>query len=142
MKINPYYIAGGVALLVILIVVFTQRSDWDANRFILSADSKGNLTPVSESYFEDQEKKIMEKVAEKMRSLDFEWVKPVSGPNVMWRGQHQGSASSGQFKEILMAGGNCGGIHAEGRYVCPAGSMPFTHGKSNGRCGCAVWKYG
>lgn len=57
MKIDKYYIAAGVALLVILIVVFTQRSDWNANRFILSADSKGNLTPVSESYFDGEEKK-------------------------------------------------------------------------------------
>ena len=69
MKIDKYYIAGGVAILVILIVVFTQRSDWDANKFILSADSKGNLTPVSESYFEDQEKKIMEKVDRKVADL-------------------------------------------------------------------------
>ena len=70
MKIDKYYIAGGVAILVILIVVFTQRSDWDANKFILSADSKGNLTPVSEKYFEDQEKKIMEKVAGKVAELE------------------------------------------------------------------------
>jgi hypothetical protein len=58
MKINPYYIAGAVAVLVILIVVFTQRSDWDAANFILRTDSEGNLTPISESYFEGEEQRM------------------------------------------------------------------------------------
>tara|TARA_B110000902_G_C13825810_1_gene405499 strand:+ start:39 stop:467 length:429 start_codon:yes stop_codon:yes gene_type:complete len=142
MKINPYYIAGGVALLVILIVVFTQRSDWKADRFILSADSKGNLTPVSESYFEGEEKKMMEKVAGKLAGLEFTFVKPVSGPNVMWRNQHQSHASDGGWRERLLNGESCGQIASEGRYVCPAGSMAYAVSKGNGRCGCVVWKYG
>lgn len=69
MKIDKYYIAAGVALLVILIVVFTQRSDWNADRFILSADSKGNLTPVSESYFEGEEKRMKGVVDGKVADL-------------------------------------------------------------------------
>jgi hypothetical protein len=54
----------GLALVsvVILIVVFTQRSDWDADRFILSADSEGNLDPVSEKYFADNEKALLASV--------------------------------------------------------------------------------
>ena len=69
MKINKYYIAAGVALLVILIVVFTQRSDWDENNFILSADNKGNLTPISEKYFEDEEKRLIKVVNTKLAEI-------------------------------------------------------------------------
>ena len=142
MKIDKYYIAAGVALLVILIVVFTQRSDWNADRFILSADSKGNLTPVSESYFDGEEKKLMEKVDGKLRSLEFTYVKPVSGPSVMWRGQHRMVAEHGEWIPRLLKGESCGQLASEGRYVCPAGSMAYAVSKGNGRCGCVVWKYG
>ena len=142
MKINPYYIAAGVALLIILIVVFTQRSDWDAANYILSADAEGNLTPVSESYFDGEEKKLMEKVDGKLRALEFTFVKPVSGPNVIWRGQHQSHASHHEWIPRLLGGESCGQLASEGRYVCPAGSMAYAVAKGNGRCGCVVWKYG
>lgn len=69
MKINKYYIAAGVAILVILIVVFAQRSDWDENRFILSADSEGNLTPISESYFDGEEKRLINVVNTKLAEI-------------------------------------------------------------------------
>jgi hypothetical protein len=70
MKINPYYIAGAVAVLVILIVVFTQRSDWDATRHILSSDSEGNLTPISESYFEGEEQRLIGVVNAKLAEVN------------------------------------------------------------------------
>ena len=70
MKIDKYYIAGGVAILVILIVVFTQRSDWDATRHILSSDSEGNLTPISESYFEGEEQRLIGVVNAKLAEVN------------------------------------------------------------------------
>jgi hypothetical protein len=55
---------------VILIVVFTQRSDWDADKFILSADSEGNLDPVSEKYFDDNEKALLASVDTKIAAAN------------------------------------------------------------------------
>ena len=63
------YIALALALVITLIVVFTQRSDWDPNRFILSADNSGNLNPVSEQYFKDQEERIMNLVNDKLKDV-------------------------------------------------------------------------
>ena len=64
MKFNKYHIgAAGAVLVIILIIVFVQRSDWDKSRFILSADSEGNLNPVSESYFENKEKEAIDKLS-------------------------------------------------------------------------------
>jgi len=64
MKFNKYQLAAaGIALVIIIIIVFTQRSDWNKNRFILSADDQGNLNPVSESYFENKEKETMDKLS-------------------------------------------------------------------------------
>jgi len=62
MKINNYYIGLALVSVVILIVVFTQRSDWGADKFILSTDSEGNLDPVSEKYFDDNEKALLASV--------------------------------------------------------------------------------
>lgn len=63
------YITLALALVITLIVVFTQRSDWDPTRFILSADNSGNLNPVSESYFKDQEERIMNLVNDKLKNV-------------------------------------------------------------------------
>tara|TARA_B100000768_G_C11221869_1_gene350908 strand:- start:397 stop:888 length:492 start_codon:yes stop_codon:yes gene_type:complete len=70
MKIDKYYVAAAVALLVILVIVFAQRSDWDKNRFILSTDSKGNLTSVSEGHFENEEKRFMAKAEGQVKHIN------------------------------------------------------------------------
>lgn len=70
MKFNKYYIGAGVVLVIILIVVFTQRSDWDANRYILSADNEGNLEPKSEKYFDDKEKALLASVDAKIAAVN------------------------------------------------------------------------
>jgi hypothetical protein len=63
MKLNKYHIgAAGIAVVIIVVIVFRQRSDWNRNRFILSADSEGNLNPVSESYFENKENEAIKKL--------------------------------------------------------------------------------
>ena len=63
-----YYIAA-LAAVAIVIVVFTQRSDWDLNRYILSADNEGNLNSVPEQYFKDQEDRIMKLVNDKLKNV-------------------------------------------------------------------------
>jgi hypothetical protein len=63
------YIASALVLVVILIVAFTQRSDWDLNRYILSADDSGNLKSVPEKYFKDQEDRIMKLVNDKLKNV-------------------------------------------------------------------------
>lgn len=69
MKFNKYQlVAAGIAVAILVIVVFTQRSDWDANKFILSADGQGNLEPKSEKYFENQEKKLLSNVDTKLNN--------------------------------------------------------------------------
>lgn len=73
MKFNKYHIAAaGAVLVIILIVIFVQRSDWDKSRFILSADSEGNLNPVSESYFENEEKRFMAKAGAQVSYINKE----------------------------------------------------------------------
>src|SRR5210317_247321 len=64
------YIALALALVITLIVVFTQRSDWDANKFILSADGEGNLEPKSEQYFDDKEKALFATVDQKIAAVN------------------------------------------------------------------------
>jgi len=71
MKFNKYHIGiAGAVLVIILIVVFSQRSDWDANKFILSADNQGNLNPVSEKYFDDKEKALLAAVDQKIATAN------------------------------------------------------------------------
>jgi len=69
MKFNVYYIAAFVAVAIIVIVVFTQVSEWDTSRYILSADDSGNLAPISEKYFKDQEDRIMKLVNDKLKNV-------------------------------------------------------------------------
>lgn len=69
MKINKYYAAFAVLLAIVLIAAFIQRSDWDADRYILSADNSGNLKPISEKYFKDQEDRIMKLVNDKLKNV-------------------------------------------------------------------------
>ena len=66
MKIDPYYASAGIALVVILVILFTQRSNWNKDKFILSADDSGNLTPISEDYFDIKEKALLAKVDAKL----------------------------------------------------------------------------
>jgi hypothetical protein len=134
MKLNKYHIgAAGAVLVIILIVVFIQRSEWDKNRFILSADSEGNLNPVSESYFESNEKKHIGEVGHLMNKLNLTYVKPVRGPNVQWRGQHLYHATFNRDD----LGFGCEWQRARGGYDCPAGTFGIGRGMGNGRCGCA-----
>ena len=70
MKINKYYVAAATLLAVILIVVFVQRSDWDADKYILSADDAGNLEPKSEKYFDDKEKALLAAVDQKIAAVN------------------------------------------------------------------------
>lgn len=71
MKFNKYQlVAAGIVLAIIVIVVFTQRSDWDANKYILSADDAGNLEPKSEKYFDDKEKALIAAVDRKIAAVD------------------------------------------------------------------------
>lgn len=69
MKFNMYYIAAFVAVAIIVIVVLTQRSEWDLDRYILSADNSGNLKPIPEKYFKDQEDRIMKLVNDKLKNV-------------------------------------------------------------------------
>lgn len=69
MNFNLYYIAAFAAVAIIIIVVFTQRSKWDLDRYILSADNTGNLKPISEKYFKDQEDRIMKLVNDKLKNV-------------------------------------------------------------------------
>ena len=66
MKIDPYYASAGIALVVILVILFTQRSNWNKDKFILSADDSGNLSPISEDYFDKKEKALLAKVDAKL----------------------------------------------------------------------------
>ena len=66
MKIDPYYASAGIALVVILVILFTQRSNWNKDKFILSADDSGNLSPISEEYFDNKEKALLAKVDAKL----------------------------------------------------------------------------
>ena len=75
MKVDKYYVAAAVALLVILVIVFAQRSDWDKKRFILSTDSKGNLTSVSEGHFENEEKRFMAKAEGQVNHINRQMLK-------------------------------------------------------------------
>jgi hypothetical protein len=141
MKINKYRIgAAGAVLVIILIIVFVQRSDWNKSRFILSADSEGNLNPVSESYFESNEKKHIDEVGRLMNKLNLTYVKPVRGPNVQWRGVHQGHASFAPHDAAITGG--CERLRAGGGYDCPLGTFGIgvAGGPLNGRCGCAYFK--
>ena len=55
---NNYYIIG-IASFVVLVLsfyYFTKSENWDSSRYILSADTEGNLKPVSETYFSNKEK--------------------------------------------------------------------------------------
>jgi hypothetical protein len=71
MKLNKYQLAAaGIALAIIVIVVFTQRSYWDANKYILSADDAGNLEPKSEKYFDDKEKALLATVDQKIAAVN------------------------------------------------------------------------
>lgn len=72
MKFDKYKLASavGIALVIIVIVVFTQRSDWDANKYILSADDSGNLEPKSEKYFDDKEKALLAAVDQKIAAVN------------------------------------------------------------------------
>ena len=70
MKINPYYASAGIVLVVILVTLFTQRSNWNKDKFILSADDSGNLTPISEDYFDNKEKALLAKVDAKLAQVD------------------------------------------------------------------------
>jgi len=71
MKFNKYQLAAaGITVAIIVIVVFTQRSDWDANKFILSADGEGNLEPKSEQYFDDKEKALFATVDQKIAAVN------------------------------------------------------------------------
>ena len=70
MKFNKYHIgAAGAVLLIILIVVFVLRSDWDANKYILSADYAGNLNPLSESYFANKERDLKAHVTNEVKTV-------------------------------------------------------------------------
>lgn len=74
MKFNKYYI-GALAAVAIILIIFSQRSDWDSNRYILSADNTGNLNPISESYFQNEENRIKSQVdaalAGQKKKVDF-----------------------------------------------------------------------
>lgn len=72
MKFDKYKLASavGIALVIIVIIVFTQRSDWDANKYILSADNEGNLEPKSEKYFDDKEKALLASVDAKIAAVN------------------------------------------------------------------------
>ena len=120
MKINKYY--GAAALLtVILIVVFTQRSEWNANKFILSADSEGNLDPKSEAYFDAKEKAFLAKVDAKLAQVD----KNTKAINSLrgWLMEH--TCHSGKY-------GGCDTIatHFRGLQINPSGKKWPIGGKS------------
>lgn len=71
MKFNKYQLAAaGIAVVIIVIFMFRQRSDWDANKFILSADDQGNLVPKSEKYFDDKEKALLASVDQKIAAVN------------------------------------------------------------------------
>ena len=87
---NNYYIIG-IATLIVLVLsfyYFTKSENWDSSRYILSADTEGNLKPISESYFEDEEKRYMAIADQKASAAEIKsrymWVRAdgcIGGPN-------------------------------------------------------------
>lgn len=135
MKLNKYQLAAaGIAVVIIVIGVFTQRSDWDANKFILSADGQGNLAPRSEKYFDDKEKALIATVKQKIDAA-------LSGmPKIVeWIGPHNGAScrhgAEGHRPTNCIRRGHC--RHS---IQCP-GSAVAVQVDSSGRdrCACATF---
>ncbi len=71
MKLNSYQLGAAAALaFLVVIAVFVQRSNWNRDRYILSADNAGNLISVSEAYFDSKEKALLAKVDAKLAQVD------------------------------------------------------------------------
>ena len=152
MKFNKYHLAAGAGLVIILIVVFVQRSDWDSNKYILSADDAGNLEPKSEKYFDDKEKALLNTVNQKNAALNetvnkkfADWdnwynltfVKPTGGPGVHRKdGQHMHYAKIGRTDN----GFGCEHSRITGKYDCPVGSFGIATRLRFGECGCAYFR--
>ena len=104
MNNNKYYIGGAVALVTIVMVFFFQRSDWNKDRYILSSDNAGNLTPMSEAYFDAKEKALIAKVDAKLKGvvkrgeeIKIAWAAPVKKHNYRHKCRFPGCTVGGHY---------------------------------------------
>ena len=148
MQFNKYYLAAAASVLVItLIIVFSQRSDWDSNRYILSSDNDGNLIPRSESYFEEKENArtnwVTGTVNNRVQGLANELRPRVTARNVAvaeYFGPHNGASCSygrgdGHSPQDCVRRGPC---HES--ITCPGNTVPIqTDGSGRVRCRCATF---
>lgn len=139
MKFNKYQLAAaGIAVVIIVIVVFTQRSDWDANKYILSADDAGNLNPVSESYFDNKEKELKNEVKSIKKMVEgvsgLLWQHPIKLEKMF--GPHNGATclrgSIGHRPTQCLPNETLGCSQG---ISCPGGTYAIT--AANGYCNCA-----
>lgn len=67
------YIIGVIAAITALVFAFyyfTNSETWDSSRYILSANSDGNLKPISESYFESSINTSLAKMNTKLAQMN------------------------------------------------------------------------
>lgn len=147
MQFNKYYLAAAAAVLVIILfIVFSQRSDWDSNRYILSADDDGNLNPISESYFQNEEikqrsafeamtQKLNKRVDDLRESLKYiVHVADYFGPHNGARCLH---GSEGRNPQDCIRRGLC-----KDSIICPGNAVPVqTDGSGRERCRCATFRW-
>ena len=170
MKINPYYIAAAVAVAVIVIIFVSRRDnatrDWNSTNFILSADNTGNLTSISEAFFEQKETELLAKVDKLTKVADARSSANTTALNTGYkqrdprmevtlrqlrpffvnptRGQHQNdprfAMQAGWKNGLAKNAAYCGQLHAKGSYQCPGGTIPAAWNAGAGRCGCIAFK--
>ena len=171
MKINPYYIAAAVAVAVIVIIFVSRRDnatrDWNSTNFILSADNTGNLTSISEAFFEQKETELLAEVDKLTKVADSRSSANATALNTGYKqsdprmevtlrqlrpffvnptsGAHQNDkrmAMNNKTRSALSKPeGHCGLAHGvSGGYKCPGGTIPAAWNAGNGRCGCIAFK--
>ena len=148
MKFNKYNIgAAGAVLVIILIVVFVRRSDWDSSKYILSADDAGNLEPKSEKYFDDKEKALLTRVDQKNSALNETFNKTMNDWNnnftLTWvnpsGGADRGAPHMAKIGPDAKQNG-CEWARQTRRYDCPVGSFGIATRFRFGECGCAYFR--
>lgn len=170
MKINPYYIAAAVAVVVIVIIFVSRRDnatrDWNSTNFILSADNNGNLTPISEDFFEQKETELLAKVDKLTKVVDARSSANAASLNTGYkqsdnrmevalnqlrpifvnptRGYHprdkRMAMKPGWREELRNPAAHCGKYHGRGDYQCPSGAIPAAWNAAAGRCGCIAFR--
>ncbi len=110
MKLTNYQLgAAAVLVLLAVIAVFVQRSNWNRDRYILSADNAGNLKPVSEKYFEDKQKAF-----ENRLNIMEKKVAPVWGFIDVFNGRTKDLLELPHNKGARQKGRDCSGSRCNG----------------------------